>query len=178
MYPSRTPFGRRRTSKSGIFTVSEVKFIFQKRARFEYLLRRRRAPPGRYLSYIKFETEVYKLYRLRKVTSIALDISCPHFRGRQLGLTPRCLKPSLLTSSTQPNNTCHCRTSLLMRSSGKSMVFTSVHFESTVGMSVCGYSLPPSATCTETSAFFRGYSTSFAADPTYRPLVVRCTMGI
>ena len=52
--------------KSGIFTVSEVKFIFQKRARFEYLLRRRRAPPGRYLSYIKFETEVYKLYRLRK----------------------------------------------------------------------------------------------------------------
>jgi len=67
--------------KSGIFTVSEVKFIFQKRARFEYLLRRRRAPPGRYLSYIKFETEVYKLYRLRKVTSIALDISLPALSG-------------------------------------------------------------------------------------------------
>ena len=67
--------------KSGIFTVSEVKFIFQKRARFEYLLRRRRAPPGRYLSYIKFETEVYKLYRLRKVTSIALDISLTPLSG-------------------------------------------------------------------------------------------------
>ena len=142
--------------KSGIFTVSEVKFIFQKRARFEYLLRRRRAPPGRYLSYIKFETEVYKLYRLRKVTSIALDISLTPLSG-ETTRTDTALSETFAShsSSTQPNMTCRCRTPLLMRSSGKSTVFTSAHSESTVVMSVCGYSLPPSATCTETSAYFR-----------------------
>ena len=53
--------------KSGSFTRAEVKYIFQKRARFEYLLKRRRAPAARYLKYIKFETDLYKLHKLRKV---------------------------------------------------------------------------------------------------------------
>ena len=53
--------------KSGSFSRAEVRYIFQKRARFEYLLKRRRAPAARYLSYIKFETDLYKLHKLRKV---------------------------------------------------------------------------------------------------------------
>jgi hypothetical protein len=53
--------------KSGSFTRAEVKYIFQKRARFEYLLKRRRAPAARFLKYIKFETDLYKLHKLRKV---------------------------------------------------------------------------------------------------------------
>mmetsp|Transcript_3035 Transcript_3035/g.6929 ORF Transcript_3035/g.6929 Transcript_3035/m.6929 type:complete len:461 (+) Transcript_3035:166-1548(+) len=52
---------------SGSFTRAEVKYIFLKRARFEYLLRRRRAPAARFLTYIKFETDLYRLHRLRKV---------------------------------------------------------------------------------------------------------------
>ena len=53
--------------KSGSFSRTEVKYIFLKRARFEYLLRRRRAPAARFLTYIKFETDLYTLYKLRKV---------------------------------------------------------------------------------------------------------------
>ena len=51
---------------SGSFSRAEVKYIFLKRARFEYLLRRHGAPKARFLSYIKFETDLYKLHRLRK----------------------------------------------------------------------------------------------------------------
>ena len=53
--------------KSGSFSDVEVKYIFQKRSRFEYMLRRREAPPARFLSYIKFETDLHKLHKLRKV---------------------------------------------------------------------------------------------------------------
>lgn len=55
--------------KSGSFSRTEVRYIFQKRARFEYLLKRRRAPAARYLSYIKFETDLYKLHKLRQPSS-------------------------------------------------------------------------------------------------------------
>lgn len=61
---------------SGLFTRAEVKYIFQKRARFEYLLKRRRAPAARYLHYIKFETDLCKLQALRKVIRPQLPINC------------------------------------------------------------------------------------------------------
>lgn len=57
--------------KSGSFTRAEVKYIFQKRARFEYLIKRRRTPAAHFLNYIKFETDLFKLHKLRKVCSTA-----------------------------------------------------------------------------------------------------------
>jgi hypothetical protein len=37
------------------------------RARFEYLLKRRRSTAGVFVSYIKFETDLYEIWRMRQV---------------------------------------------------------------------------------------------------------------
>ena len=52
---------------SGTFAHVEVKYILQKRSRFEYLLRRQKAAASRFLNYIKSESDVLKLHKLRSV---------------------------------------------------------------------------------------------------------------
>lgn len=54
---------------SGTFAHVEVKYILQKRSRFEYLLRRQKAAASRFLNYIKFESDVLKLHKLRSPAS-------------------------------------------------------------------------------------------------------------
>ena len=53
--------------KCSTFSTREVQMIFQHRTRFEYMFRRRRVPASRFMSAIRFETDLHKLHTLRKV---------------------------------------------------------------------------------------------------------------
>ena len=53
--------------KCSTFSSREVQMIFQPRTRFEYMFRRRRVPASRFMSAIRFETDLHKLHSIRKV---------------------------------------------------------------------------------------------------------------
>jgi hypothetical protein len=53
--------------KCSTFSSREVQMIFQHRTRFEYVFRRRRVPASRFMSAIRFETDLHKLHTIRKV---------------------------------------------------------------------------------------------------------------
>ena len=53
--------------ESCVFTQAEIKHTLHARARFEYLLKRRRSTAGVFVSYFKFETDLYEIWRMRQV---------------------------------------------------------------------------------------------------------------